>query len=71
MSKIHLMRLWNLLIESKINIYNSLQVMKKFNDYIADTKSNSIIAEFAKRAIPTTFQSGKPADNWTARLFSG
>lgn len=49
---------------------NFQEAMRKFNGYIADTKSNSIVAEFAKRAIPAAFQSDKPAESWAARLFS-
>ena len=49
---------------------NFQEAMQKFNSYIADTKSNSIVAELARRAIPTAFQSGKPADSWATRLFS-
>lgn len=49
---------------------NFQEAMRKFNGYIADTKSNSIVAEFAKRAIPAAFQSQQPADAWAARLFS-
>lgn len=52
------------------NSQNFQEAMQKYNNYIADTKSNSIVAEFAKRAIPAAFQSGKPAENWAARLFS-
>lgn len=49
---------------------NFQEAVQKFNDYITDSKSNSIVAEFAKRAIPAAYQSGKPADAWAARIFS-
>ncbi len=56
---------------SAVNNSDSFQeAVQKFSDYIRESKSNSIVAEFAKRAIPASYQSENPAGNWTARFFS-
>lgn len=49
---------------------NFQEALQKFNGFIAENKSNSIVAEFAKRAIPMAYQSNNPAQNWTAKFFS-
>lgn len=46
------------------------EAVQKFNDYLADSKSNSIVAEFAKRAIPASYQFANPSEAWTLRFFS-
>lgn len=46
------------------------QAIQKFNTSLLENKSNSIIAEFAKRAIPAAFQSNQPANNWASRFFA-
>jgi hypothetical protein len=56
---------------SAVNSSNSFQeALKKFDTSIRENKNNSIVAEFAKRVIPSAFQSNNPAENWTARFFS-
>ncbi|WP_276374288.1 hypothetical protein [Chryseolinea sp. H1M3-3] len=53
--------------ESK-NIPDAIQ---KFQRSIVETKSNSIVAEFARRAIPYAFQSkSNPSGQWANSLFS-
>lgn len=43
----------------------------KFQNSVLETKSNSIVAEFAKRAIPAAFRSrNNPSGQWTNSLFS-
>lgn len=49
---------------------NIEQAIQKFSSSILQNKSNSIIAEFAKRAIPAAFQSNQPANNWASRFFA-
>ena len=49
---------------------NFQEALQKFNGFIAENKSNSIVAEFAKRAIPAAYQSENPAQGWAARFFS-
>lgn len=48
---------------------NFQEAMLKFNKTIIDTKSNSIIAEFAKRVIPSSFQANNPSEQWTNSFF--
>ena len=45
------------------------EALQKFNNHIITNKSNSIIAEFAKRVIPTAFQSKNPSEQWAANFF--
>lgn len=52
------------------NSKNYREALQKFNDIILNTKQNSIIAEFAKRVIPTAFQSEKPSQQWKKSFFS-
>jgi len=49
---------------------NFQQAMQEFNKYVSETKSNSIVAEFAKRVIPIAFQSNNPSDQWANSFFS-
>lgn len=53
-------------VKSSKNINEALQ---KFNKAIIETKSNSIVAEFAKRVIPSAFQSKNPSEQWTNNFF--
>jgi hypothetical protein len=46
------------------------QAIQKFNTSLIENKSSSIIAEFAKKAIPGAFQSAQPASNWASRFFA-
>jgi hypothetical protein len=48
---------------------NFPEALQKFNNAIVKTKSNSIIAEFAKRVIPSAFQSSNPSDQWANNFF--
>jgi hypothetical protein len=48
---------------------NFQEALQKFNNAIIETKSNSIIAEFAKRVIPSAFQSNNPSEQWTNKFF--
>jgi len=43
---------------------------KKYNDYILETSSNSIIAEFAKRSIAPSYTSTAPSSEWRSCFFS-
>jgi hypothetical protein len=46
------------------------EAMMKFNEAIISSKKNSIIAEFAKRIIPSSFQGENPAEQWKGNLFT-
>ncbi len=46
------------------------EAIKNYNDYLVSNKKNSIIAEFAKRVIPMSFQSSNPENNWKSLFFS-
>ncbi len=48
---------------------NFNEALQKFNRSIAETKSNSIVAEFAKRVIPISFQSKNPSEQWANNFF--
>jgi hypothetical protein len=48
---------------------NFQEALQKFNKTIAETKGNSIMAEFAKRVIPSAFQSSNPSEQWTNNFF--
>lgn len=52
------------------NSANFQEALQKFNGFIAENKSNSIVAEFAKRAIPAAYQSNNPVQGWMAKFFS-
>jgi hypothetical protein len=52
------------------NSPNFQEAVEKFSEHLADSKSNSIVAEFAKRAIPAAYQSERPAEAWASRFFS-
>lgn len=70
---------WSTEMKSEI-IYNCFETIKsssnieealnKFNTEIQVTKKNSIVAEFAKRAIPSAFQNENPTVGWINRFFS-
>ena len=49
---------------------NIQEAMSKFRDNILSSKSNSIVAEFAKRSIPFAFQGSNPANDWVNKFFS-
>jgi hypothetical protein len=46
------------------------EAINKFDSKIFESKSNSIIAEFAKRVIPVAFQSSNPSNQWAKSFFS-
>lgn len=48
---------------------NFQEALQKFNNNIIEAKSNSIIAEFAKRVIPSAFQSNNPSEQWANNFF--
>lgn len=48
---------------------NFQEALQKFNNTIVETKNNSIVAEFAKRVIPTAFQSNNPSEQWANSFF--
>ena len=48
---------------------NFQEALQKFNKAIVERKGNSIVAEFAKRVIPSAFQSNNPSDQWTSNFF--
>jgi hypothetical protein len=45
------------------------EAIEKFNKTIIETKGNSIVAEFAKRVIPSAFQSSNPSEQWANNFF--
>ncbi len=50
---------------------NSYQeALKNYNDYLVTNGKNSIMAEFAKRVIPLSFQTANPENNWKKLFFS-
>jgi hypothetical protein len=49
---------------------NFEQAIQKFNNSLLENKNNSIIAEFAKRVIPSSFESQNPANNWASNFFA-
>ncbi len=53
---------------SKANNYR--EALQKFNDIILNSKQNTIVAEFAKRVIPTAFQSDNPIQQWRSSFFT-
>jgi hypothetical protein len=46
------------------------EAIQKFNQSILKDKNNSIVSEFAKRAIPMAFQSSSPSNQWINSFFS-
>ena len=52
------------------NSVNYQEALQKFNDTILSTKQNTIVAELAKRVIPTAFQSEKPSQQWKNSFFT-
>ena len=52
------------------NSNNYREALQKFNDIILSTKQNTIVAEFAKRVIPTAFQFEKPSQQWKNSFFT-
>ncbi len=55
------------IVKSSSNIQEALS---KFRENILSNKSNSIVAEFAKRSIPAAFHGGNPANDWVRKFFS-
>ena len=49
---------------------NSQNALKKIHETILSTKSNSIVTEFAKRAIPAAYLKANPSAFWANNLFS-
>lgn len=49
---------------------NYREALQKFNDIILNSKQNTIVAEFAKRVIPSAFQSDKPTEQWKNSFFT-
>lgn len=45
------------------------EAMAKFNGTLIKTKSNTIVSEFAKRAIAGSFQSKSPSEQWANNFF--
>jgi len=56
--------------EAVKNSNNFSEALQKFNQSVLKTKSNSVIAEFAKRVIPIAFQSEQPTAQWTNCFFT-
>lgn len=52
------------------NSQNYREALQKFNDIILNSKQNTIVAEFAKRIIPTAFQSDNPSQQWKNSFFA-
>ena len=52
------------------NSKNYREALQKFNDIILNSKQNTIVAELAKRVIPTAFQSEKPSQQWKKSFFT-
>lgn len=48
---------------------NFQEALQKFNKAIIENKGNSIVAEFAKRIIPSAFESNNPSEQWTNNFF--
>ena len=46
------------------------EALQKFNSTIQQSKGNSMVAEFAKRVIPVSFQSKSPAREWPKNFLS-
>ena len=46
------------------------EALKSFGNLVLERQSNSLIAEFAKRAILGVFESKSPSSDWTARFFA-
>ena len=46
------------------------EAIARYDSYLSEKKRNSIIAEIAKRTIPTSFEVDQPSNAWMARLFS-
>ena len=46
------------------------EALIKFDSAISNNKDNSMIAEFAKRVIPKSFQSKNPTHDWPRNFFS-
>lgn len=52
------------------NSENYREALQKFSDIIINSKQNTIVAEFAKRVIPTAFQSDTPSEQWKSSFFT-
>lgn len=46
------------------------EALNKYSSALRQGKSNSMVAEFAKRAIPLSFQSNNPSAQWPSHFFS-
>jgi hypothetical protein len=46
------------------------QAIRNISTEIVASRQNSIVAEFAKRAVPAAFNSGTPAQEWRAIFFA-
>lgn len=51
------------------NSENYREALQKFNNAVLSSKQNTIVAEFAKRIIPKSFQSDKPIEQWKNNFF--
>lgn len=49
---------------------NSEQALTRVNSFLLANKNNSMIAEFAKRAIVRAFSSDQPTKTWTTGFFA-
>lgn len=47
-----------------------VEALNKFNEVVHESKGNSMIAEFAKRVIPLSFQSKQPGKEWSKNFLS-
>lgn len=56
--------------EAVKNSTSTGEALQKFNQSILKNKNNSIISEFAKRAIPSAFLSNDPSSQWINSFFT-
>ena len=56
--------------EAVKNSDSTVEALQKFNHSILKNKNNTIVSEFAKRAIPMAFQSTNPSNQWINSFFS-
>lgn len=52
------------------NSTNASDALNSFRQGVIDSKNNSILAEFARRAIPISFQNENPAGIWPNKFFT-
>ena len=55
--------------EAVKNSNSTIEALQKFNHSILKNKNNTIVSEFAKRAIPMAFQSSNPSNQWINSFF--